>query len=213
MMNKLLKDPFLLATFGFWLVTGIIVFLFTKAEIHLFSNQFHTLFFDQFFKFATYMGDGVVVIIAILIMAFFKVRYGLYALTGYLASGLITQLLKRLVFSDVSRPVKYFKDIAELYLVPGVEVHSTKSFPSGHTTTAFAFFACLAVLSHSRTAKLFMFVLALLTAYSRVYLSQHFLVDIFAGSIIGTATTYLLRPYFTTEGKPWLEYSLKQRLF
>lgn len=212
-MNKLVKDPFLLAAFCFWLSAGAILFLFSKGEIHLFMNQFHSNFFDYFFKYATYMGDGIVVIILILILAFIKVRYGLFALAGFLSSGIIAQVLKRFVFSDAKRPLPFFNGIADLHLVPGVDVHSSRSFPSGHTTTAFAFFACAALLTHSKTARLFLFVLAFLTAYSRIYLSQHFLVDVFAGSIIGTATTYMLKPYFMNPNKLWMEYALKNRLF
>lgn len=212
-MNKLKQDPFLISTFAFWLIAGTIVLLFSKGEIHLYLNQFHTPFFDQFFKYITYLGDGVVIIIAVLVLAFFKVRYGIFALAGFLGSGLFTQIMKRLLFSHVKRPIGFFDGIAHLYLVPGVDVHSSKSFPSGHTTTAFAFFACLAILSQSKIAQAFLFILALLTAYSRVYISQHFLVDIFVGSIIGTATTYFLMPYFLRQQKPWMEFSLKEKLF
>lgn len=211
-MNKLAKDPFLIGTFTFWFLAGIILFLFNKGEIHLYLNQYNSPFFDQLFKYATYMGDGIIVAILILVLAFLKVRYGVFALVGFLGSGIIAQVLKRFIFNDVKRPLPFFKGIADLHLVPGVDVHSSKSFPSGHTTTAFAFFACAAILSHSKVAKLFLFVLALLTAYSRIYLSQHFLVDVFAGSIIGTATTYLLKPFFMESNKTWMEYSLKNRL-
>lgn len=212
-MNKIKQDPFLLSTFAFWLIAASIVLLFTKGEIHLYLNQFHTPFFDVFFKYITYLGDGVVIVIAALILAFFKVRYGLFALAGYLGSGIIVQLMKRLFFSHIKRPLGYFEGIADLYLVPGVDVHTSKSFPSGHTTTAFAFFACLAILSKSKYAQAPLFVIALLTAYSRVYISQHFLVDIFVGSMIGTATTYVLRPYFSISKTAWMEFSLKEKLF
>lgn len=212
-MNKIKQDPFLVGTFAFWLISASIVLLFTKGEIHLYLNQLHSTFFDVFFKYVTYLGDGILIVAAVLVLGFFKIRYGLFALAGYLGSGIVVQLMKRLLFSGVKRPLGYFDGIADLYLVPGVDVHSSKSFPSGHTTTAFAFFACLAILSKSKNAQVFLFVIALLTAYSRVYLSQHFLVDILVGSIIGTATTYFLQSYFSSPKTPWMEFSLKERLF
>ncbi len=211
--TKLANDSFLLATFAFWCIAAGILIFFSKAEIHLYLNELHSPFFDQFFKYATYMGDGTVVVLCILVLAFFRVRYGIFALVGYLGSGLIAQVLKRFVFRDVKRPLGFFDGIADLHLVPGVDVHTSKSFPSGHTTTAFAFFACLALLTHYKPLRLFLFVLALLGAYSRIYLSQHFLVDVFAGSIIGTATTYALKPFFMESDKAWMEYSLKDKLF
>ena len=57
-----------------------------------------------------------------------------------------------------------------------------------------------------------LFCLALLVAFSRVYLSQHFLNDIYAGSLLGTASALLAwlilsRPAFFREAK-WMHKSL-----
>ena len=59
------------------------------------------------------------------------------------------------------------------------------SFPSGHATTAFTLFTCLALIVPNKLLKILFFAIAALAAYSRIYISQHWLVDIFAGSIIG----------------------------
>ncbi len=206
-MISIRRDPFFLGTALFWLVAAVIVAVFTKAEIHLYLNQFHTPFFDWVFRNITWLGDGIIVVSLALILAFVKVRYGLFVLTTYLTSGIFVQLMKRVFFSHVKRPRGFFEGVAELYFVPGVDVHTTKSFPSGHTTTAFAFFACLALLIPNRYVKFTMFVLALLTGYSRVYISQHFLVDVFVGSMIGTLTTYFLAPMFLSSEKRWMEFS------
>ena len=71
------------------------------------------------------------------------------------------------------------------------------SFPSGHATSAFAVFTCLVLLSNNQFLKFVFFVLALTSAFSRTYLSQHWLVDITFGSIIGTVTATLF--YFIFE--------------
>jgi membrane-associated phospholipid phosphatase len=136
----------------------------------------------------TILGDGIVIPFIVIIFAFFRFRYAFYILATYAISGLFTQLLKRTFFKHVERPTKFFEDIAQLHLVPGVEQLSMKSFPSGHTTTAFAIMVCFALLVRNNMLKLFFFVLASLIAYSRVYLSQHFLTDILAGSLIGAFT-------------------------
>lgn len=51
------------------------------------------------------------------------------------------------------------------------------------------------------------FVLALLAAYSRIYLSQHFFADVYAGSLIGVLTTilvyYWLTTFFNKQDYPW----------
>lgn len=207
------SDPFLLGTIAFWIVATAIVFTFSKADIHLYLNNLHNSFFDVFFKYTTFLGDGLFIVIAALALAFFRLRYGVFILAGYLGSGIFVQLLKRLFFSEVQRPKAFFEGVADLYFVPGVDVHTAKSFPSGHTTSAFAFFACLALLNQSKTAKLFFFVLAFLTGYSRIYLSQHFLVDVLVGSALGTLSTYFLTSLFIPDKTKWMEYSLKKTLF
>jgi membrane-associated phospholipid phosphatase len=126
-----------------------------------------------------------------------------YFLTTYLATGLFVQLMKRLFFEDMVRPAGYFQDLAQLHVVEGVVLLSSRSFPSGHATTAFALFLCLALLLKSRFMKLICFLLASLAAFSRVYLSQHFLIDVYAGSIIGCIGALAFYPVFFREDRKW----------
>lgn len=113
------------------------------------------------------------------------------------------------------RPAKFFDDhIADfLPIVDGVHLHHNHSFPSGHTSTFFVFFTCCALLltyyNYKKTAKKRLFsalslviivLLAALGGYSRIYLSQHFLIDVFVGSIIGTTVTCLVFRYFMKNG-------------
>lgn len=104
--------------------------------------------------------------------------------SNLLASG-ITLSLKHLFFSSCYRPKKIFEEIGELRYVEGVENWSYYSFPSGHTTTAFATFFTLSVLTDKPALKLLFFIIAVLTSFSRVYLSQHFYEDVIAGSVCG----------------------------
>jgi membrane-associated phospholipid phosphatase len=126
-------------------------------------------------------------------------------LSAYALSGIFTQILKRTYFQKSPRPFKYFEDIADLHLVPGVEQLSWKSFPSGHSTTAFAIMICLSIIVKNNFYKLAFFILAALIAYSRVYLSQHFLTDILAGSFIGTFTGLWLHQVIERLSWPWLD--------
>jgi membrane-associated phospholipid phosphatase len=96
-----------------------------------------------------------------------------------------------------------------LPLGQGVSMHHSNSFPSGHASTFFMFCTCLVIiqachyrrrnsLQNQRTkiqfnaALLVLLVLAAVGAYSRVYLSQHFLSDVCVGSIIGFITPFLM---------------------
>lgn len=65
------------------------------------------------------------------------------------------------------------------------------SFPSGHATSAFAVFTCLALLTKNSYLKIIFFIIAVIAAFSRTYLSQHWLVDVTIGSLIGTIAATL----------------------
>lgn len=170
--------------------------LFGKVESHLGVNYTHTPFQDFLFKWITYLGDGRIVAIGALIVSLTYIkRYrwsafflGLFTL---FLSGVIVQFLKHAVFYDAYRPTKFISK-GWLNLVSGVDMHTMNSFPSGHTTAAFAFFTYLAFLYWKKTwFQMACLVLAILAGYSRIYLSQHFLEDVVAGSILGI-TCFLL---------------------
>jgi len=80
----------------------------------------------------------------------------------------------------------------DIHYVPGVKNWLYDSFPSGHTTVAFAFFFALALCTRHRKMSALYFVCALVLGYSRIYLSQHFLKDVFFGSVIGTVGTLVI---------------------
>ena len=191
---------FLLLLFPFFL-------LYTKAEIHLAINKYHAAAFDYFFRIMTFFGDGITPFIFAVALTFFSFRKSItIAATGTLA-GLLAQFLKRMVFTDMPRPARYFEGIYDLHLIEGVSMNYSYSFPSGHSATAFALFLCLAGYVNQRSLKLLMFLMALIVAFSRVYLSQHFLVDIYAGSIIGVISAIILIPVFNKLQNTWLDKS------
>lgn len=182
---------FLLTAIVFIGFAGIILALFNKDEIHLFTNEHYSLFTDVFFTYITHLGDGLATaVIAILIVIWKYKDYGystliLGALTLIFA-GVFAQFMKQVLYPDAMRPVAYFGQNI-LRLVPGVEVHMSNSFPSGHSTSAFAFFSFLAftVAPFKYKWQVLIAFCAALVAYSRMYLSQHFLEDIFVGAILG----------------------------
>ncbi len=211
MLNKTLKDNriFLVPYLVFLLFAAVILFSAGKKEIHLFINQHHTAFADVFFALATYLGDGWFIILPALILLIFSLRHFVFLITVYFSTGLVTQILKRLFFEDVVRPSKLLADY-NLYIVEGVKMLSGRSFPSGHSTSAFALFLCLTLIVKNQTAKFVFFVLALLVAFSRVYLSQHFLIDITVGSIIGSTGAIAFYLIFYRDDRPWHAWSLKR---
>ncbi len=180
------------------LIAGIALLTSDKTTIHLSINSLHSPFADFFFTYWTYVGDGLFVaiagiVIAIVLFPKYKWLPLWFGAATLVLSGAAAQLLKRLVFKDALRPSNYLSEHT-LYLVEGVKIHGNHSFPSGHTTAAFAFFA-FASLFLGRKNKWIQFLFAIsagLIGYSRMYLSQHFLEDVLAGMILGCFVFVLL---------------------
>ncbi len=182
-------------------ITGYLIVVYSKSSIHLYFNQFHTPFFDVFFKYVTLIGDGwFITLLSLIFLLFVSMRKGLtIGISAFFAS-LITQIFKRLIFGETLRPVEYFRQIDphQLHFVEGVDLYSVYSFPSGHTTGAFAMTIAIAFLYKSRKLDTAMFVLGALVGWSRVYLSQHFLEDVFMGSIIGILGAIIVYSVFNS---------------
>lgn len=209
-MKKILRDnKIVLLVYGVFLLAGAgILLVFPKGDVHLFTNKYHSVFWDFFFRNITHLGDGLTILFLFILLLFFSFRNAfVIGLSGALG-GLLAQFFKRVVFADVVRPKSYFNGVADLYFVPGVDVHTTLSLPSGHTATAFALFIALAFLSGKNSVKLLFFVAALLIGYSRIYLSQHFFVDVYLGSILGTISALFIVLLLNSSKKKWLDKSI-----
>ena len=173
-------------------ISGIVLLVSDKTKIHLAINGWHSSFADFFFKNWTYVGDGIFVAVAGLAIAavlFPKYKWVpfWFGASTLILSGVVAQLLKRFLFEDALRPSAYLTEHT-LYLVEGVQMHTVHSFPSGHTTAAFAFFAFASAFLGRKSVwiQILFAVSAGLVGYSRMYLSQHFLEDVFAGMILGS---------------------------
>ncbi len=182
--NSALFFLFLLA-----LITALFfIFGFDRNALHLRINQsVGNPLLDTFFFYLTYLGDGAAATLILLAILIYNVRLGLYATSSFLTATLFSIFLKKVFFDDSNRPFFIFNYIDKhtLNLVKGVDMHIHNSFPSGHATQAFSILICLAFFSSKNYMKFIFLILALLTSFSRVYLSQHWLVDVTAGSCIG----------------------------
>lgn len=193
------------------LLTAILVmmYIYPKPELHLMLNSFHSGVLDFFFKFYTLMAEWPLYVLAFLPSLWKRNKMTLFFAMCELTGGTILQILKHTISNP--RPVSVFEDYPDLVLplVQGVDMHHSNSFPSGHASTFFMFCTCSVIvlayffsrknaLKTLRNQILFdvalvaLLVLAAMGAYSRVYLSQHFLSDVCVGSIIGFTTPFLM---------------------
>lgn len=200
-----MKKAFLVYCITFILLQTVVLgmlYAYPKLELHLMLNTCHTAIADTFFKYYTLLAEWPLYVLALLPVFWKKSRMTLFFAISELSSGAVLQTLKRLFEAD--RPVSVFANYPDvtLPLVQGVDMHHSNSFPSGHASTFFVFFTCCALLlayyyqQRANAGKpcsrllitlsmLSLLFLAALGAYSRVYLSQHFMEDICVGSIIG----------------------------
>jgi undecaprenyl-diphosphatase len=96
--------------------------------------------------------------------------------TTALTTNFITSLCKYVVQRD--RPPAVVLDPEPLVGVP-----TTSSFPSGHTSTSFA---CAYVISRlAPRLTVFVYVLAALIGFSRIYVGVHYPLDVLAGAVLG----------------------------
>jgi membrane-associated phospholipid phosphatase len=171
----------------FVLLGGWVLTMIQKGDVVLWLDVHHTPLLDIFFKYATRMGEGLVVIALIGFVGLYRFRHFVY---GALAMGVSTgiiQSLKHFVFPHMDRP-KVVLAAMDLHFVEGVHVNSHFSFPSGHSASAFTLFTVMALSTKNKALGVLWFFLALFVAGSRMYLKQHFFMDIYTGGIIGFVT-------------------------
>ena len=216
-MKKIFKDN--LFFFGgfilFILLTVIIFYFYDKVERILFLNEGIHPTYDFLFKNITHIGDKYFWIISIFVLSTFTFRKAFIMGFAGVINAIIVFSLKYSIPNNF-RPVKYFQennlDLSLLKLTEGVEIKLLYSFPSGHSSMAFCTFAMLAFFSKNNFLKFIFFFIALLSSFSRIYLYQHFLEDVFMGSIIGTLASFFSL-YYLNKSKLLEKEIFSKKLF
>ncbi len=181
----------------------LMIFLFGLISLLTYGNRDFSIFLngynhplaDLFFKYITYVGDGITAFIFTLLIIFFSRKNGLMLLVSLLISTAITQLLKRVIFDYIYRPSYIFKDLinnGDWHLVEGVHLFEKYSFPSGHTATVFCVCILIALVINHKVWSISLVFLAFIVGFSRIYLSQHFLIDVLTGAVIGSLSSFIV---------------------
>ena len=190
--------PFLVPTIVLALVLGIALLIIPKAELHLALCQPHTTGLDTIVPIITNLVDWLPYLCVILLL-FYRAGWATFLASNLLLSTVIVQPIKHIVCAP--RPLTWFAENmpdVTLPLVEGVRMNHWLSFPSGHTTTFFVLFYSLSIIlcAENVTGKMILsflcFLCASFGAYTRIYLSQHFALDIFAGILIAVFSTLSL---------------------
>ena len=188
------NNCFLLPFYLFLIAAFIAISITPKGNFELWLNGFHNEFFDQLFKEATFIGDGWFFFLVALFILISNIAQGLaLGIIGGVVS-LVSGICKHLFFANTPRPLTFIHDHSSIHLVDGVIPLYTNSFPSGHTMSAFALCFFVSILFKKKWFSTIMFFVALAVGISRMYLMQHFLLDVFAGSILGVLIVSFLFP-------------------
>jgi membrane-associated phospholipid phosphatase len=176
-----------------FIIFGIILLTFPKGALVLYINNHFTPFLDFFFKYITHLGNGIMFIVVGLYLWAFKQRVLKELFFTAFIQAIFVNVFKRILFPGNPRPKAFYGDIVPLHFVDGVTVHNFNSFPSGHTATAFgiAMLLAITIFKIKPIGQLFVFFLAFLVAYSRMYLLQHFFIDVWFGSLLGIGSTLI----------------------
>lgn len=171
----------------FLLSSFVVLISFGNVEIFLSLNSKHSFWLNIFFVNYTFFGDGIFTL-ALCGILFYKKQHklALCILVAFLTSGIFVQVLKNLIFAP--RPIIFFEASQYLFKLDnfGNSGGGYSSFPSGHTTSAFALATTLTVYFRKKYMGILLFLAAILVGYSRVYLAQHFPIDVLIGALIGT---------------------------
>lgn len=199
--------PFLVPTLVLALVLGTLLLFFPKGELHLLLCQPHTPFLDTIVPIFSDLVDWLPYLIVFLLL-FYSAGWATFLASNLLLSTLIVQPIKHLV--NAPRPLTWFAENmpdVTLPVVDGVKMNLWLSFPSGHTTTFFVLFFSISIILCAENIRgknilsLLCFLLATFGAYTRIYLSQHFALDVFAGILIASFTTILLYYFLVLKTK------------
>ena len=182
------------------LAFGILMLLTNHGDFVLWLNDKHTSFGDFFFKYWTHLGDGVLLAIVALYFLFTNLYRFYYMLIAIALQTVFVHIFKQWLFDGEPRPKTFFADqLDSLNFVEGVTTRGFDSFPSGHTASAFTLAFVLISLCKNRALNVCLFVAAVLVGISRVYILQHFLRDIYIGSVFGILAAliawYIMKPH------------------
>lgn len=151
--------------------------------LYIFNRNFKCRLLDLLMPYITQLGSLGFSIALPALMLFYKKDslrvVGFELLIALTSSSIIVQVVKK----AVNRPRPWI--VLENVHSYGIPLYHY-SFPSGHTTAAFAM-AWVLSLSFAALIPLFV-ILAFMVGISRMYLGVHYPTDVLIGSIIGSAS-------------------------
>jgi len=128
-----------------WVILIFILAFTHRGDVFLWVNRFSNPLFDKFFSWITFTGLGsVAAIFSLFFLLFISFKKGMQLSLALFWVSVFTNIGKRFLFLQHNRPLMEY-DYIDLYrILPDVPLSYYRSFPSGHTMTAFGVAVVLA---------------------------------------------------------------------
>ncbi|ANE23217.1 hypothetical protein AAY81_09005 [Denitrobacterium detoxificans] len=155
------------------------------AILHGIQNTIGCDFLDMVMPAITMLGEkGAIWLIAGIVLICMK-RYRRWGITLICGVALVWVVGDHIIKPLVARPRPFVVDPSLLPLL--VEAPTDFSFPSGHTSASFAAATVLLFSNVKKPWKVLGLVVAILIAFSRLYVCVHNPTDVLAGLVLGVA--------------------------
>lgn len=196
-MKRVWVNPWFVLPVGLFFIAAMILAAVTPYGHEIvYLNDWREGWLNPFFRRVTHLGEAPAFIVAGLAALFWQYRFTvLIALVGLFTSPLVYTLKDKI---GTDRPKTYFEKTGmseAVVVVPEERLNSGRtSFPSGHTTAAFALYGLLSLMLDPRVRQwgLLLAILAITVGFSRIYLVQHFLRDVLGGAVLGLILAWLV---------------------
>lgn len=191
----------------FLIIVLLLPFIFIpKGDIVLFINGLRNPILDVFFVRASSLGNTLSVLFAAFLVLRFKFKWLAIFFFAFAIQVFLVLLFKKGLYSGELRPYLFFSRSGlgdMLNLIEGVKIRYVNTFPSGHTATIFYLVSFFALLSRNKTASWILMVIGLMVGISRIYLVQHFYIDVYFGILFGTLSSIIAYLIVKSHPKTW----------
>ena len=192
----LLRNRYYFICCAIGLIVGAwILFQIERGDGVFYAYSWRHGLLDGFFVYANLLSEPLGYIFALGLLLFVRFRLALLLPVIGIVVGLVVHQAKE--YFKEPRPAvvfRYEKRLDQIKPVGNTEFYTGwNSFPSGHTTSAFALYTFLALsLRRKKKVAIILFVMALSGGLARIYLGHHFVKDVYAGAILGTYLGFLI---------------------
>lgn len=162
-------------------------------EFLKFLESIRTPVLNRFFSLITHLG-GEISLIALALLIFWCVgkAQGLYLMTVGCVGTILNQFLK--ITFRIPRP--WVRDPSFTIVESARADAGGYSFPSGHTQNAFGIFGTIATMVRKRSLRFLLWLLAVLIAFSRMYLGVHTPMDVGVSVVLALFLIFAVQPLF-----------------